>query len=75
MKWHEELHHLIGEFALVHCLSTAELLSFLSVVFTGTMAMKGYNEAFAKKTFDKMYKDFMAKKLEFEKEDKKDVHS
>jgi len=66
-SWEQDLIDQIGRFALIHCLSISELLSFLSLTLSGTMAKHGFSENFAKLTFDKMLVHFQEKKKEFNK--------
>jgi len=74
-KWHLELHNLLQDFADKHKLRTTQMLSVLTLTLVGTMAMQGYSDELAKKTFDRMFSLYQKKRKEFEEDERKYIFS
>lgn len=71
-NYHLLLHKMILEFCLENNVSQAEALAFLSLTFTGTLAIAGYSEDFVEKTFERMKEQYKTQKEKIKK-DYKDV--
>ena len=56
---------MICEFCLIHNIPQSRILAFLALVLVGTMAQAGYTDEFGKKTFERMYTQFLEKKKDF----------
>ena len=65
----QELHRLMCNFLDERNYKTADMLSFLTSNFVGTLAMAGITDEFAKQTFDMMFEKFKEhplRKMDFE---------
>lgn len=64
----KDLHKLLEDRALEKGYSRREVLAFLSICFTGTLAMEGYSDAFVDLTFKRMRMTYLKQKLRLQKE-------
>jgi len=58
----KDLHKIISEFCLSHDISQSRILGFLTATLVGTMAQADYTDEFGKRTFERMYTQFLEKK-------------